>query len=130
MGTSFRAPQSTRGPASVLLEEERVRMTAIEQNKIIDEVLDETLGLRPLEPLLKEPSISDSLVNRLARARRPCQMRLHGLFRRKSASSPSRIPPSRSSSSALPTATGVKPRVLERLRVSQISVRMRLSTKL
>jgi pilus assembly protein CpaF len=47
-----------------LLEDERVPMTAAEQNKIIEEVLDEVLGLGPLEPLLKEPSISDILVNR------------------------------------------------------------------
>ena len=46
-----------------LLEEERVPMTTAEQNKIIEEVLDEVLGLGPLEPLLKEPSISDILVN-------------------------------------------------------------------
>ena len=47
-----------------LLEDERVPMTAAEQNRIIEEVLDEVLGLGPLEPLLKEPSISDILVNR------------------------------------------------------------------
>ncbi len=47
-----------------LLDEERVPMTAIEQNRIIEEVLDEVLGLGPLETLLKEPSISDILVNR------------------------------------------------------------------
>ncbi len=47
-----------------LLEDERVPMTTAEQNKIIEEVLDEVLGLGPLEPLLKEPSISDILVNR------------------------------------------------------------------
>jgi pilus assembly protein CpaF len=47
-----------------LLEEERVPMTAAEQNRIIEEVLDEVLGLGPLEPLLKERSISDILVNR------------------------------------------------------------------
>ncbi len=46
-----------------LLEEERVPMTTGEQNKIIEEVLDEVLGLGPLETLLKEPSISDILVN-------------------------------------------------------------------
>ena len=39
-------------------------MTAVEQSRIIEEVLDEVLGLGPLEPLLKEPSISDILVNR------------------------------------------------------------------
>ena len=46
-----------------LLEEERVPMTTAEQNKIVEEVLDEVLGLGPLEPLLKEASISDILVN-------------------------------------------------------------------
>ncbi len=50
-----------------LLEDERVPMTTAEQNKIIEEVLDEVLGLGPLEPLLKEPSISDILVNRYDR---------------------------------------------------------------
>ena len=47
-----------------LLEDERVPMTSTDQNRIIEEVLDEVLGLGPLEPLLKEPSISDILVNR------------------------------------------------------------------
>ena len=46
-----------------LLEQERVPMTAAEQSRIVEEVLDEVLGLGPLEPLLKEPSISDILVN-------------------------------------------------------------------
>jgi pilus assembly protein CpaF len=46
-----------------LLEDERVPMTTAEQNKIVEEVLDEVLGLGPLETLLKEPSISDILVN-------------------------------------------------------------------
>jgi pilus assembly protein CpaF len=39
-------------------------MTTAEQSKMVEEVLDEVLGLGPLEPLLKEPSISDILVNR------------------------------------------------------------------
>jgi pilus assembly protein CpaF len=47
-----------------LLDDEHVPMTAVEQNKIVEEVLDEVLGLGPLETLLKEPSISDILVNR------------------------------------------------------------------
>jgi pilus assembly protein CpaF len=47
-----------------LLEEERVPMTAVEQNKMVEEILDEVLGLGPLETLLKEPTISDILVNR------------------------------------------------------------------
>src|SRR3954449_6394468 len=47
-----------------LLDEERVPMTTAEQTKIVEEVLDEVLGLGPLETLLKESSISDILVNR------------------------------------------------------------------
>jgi pilus assembly protein CpaF len=47
-----------------LLDEERVPMTTAEQSRIVEEVLDEVLGLGPLETLLKEPSISDILVNR------------------------------------------------------------------
>jgi pilus assembly protein CpaF len=50
-----------------LLEDERVPMTTAEQNRIVEEVLDEVLGLGPLEPLLKEPSISDILVNGFAK---------------------------------------------------------------
>jgi pilus assembly protein CpaF len=46
-----------------LLVDERVPMTTVEQDRIIEEVLDEVLGLGPLEPLLKESSISDILVN-------------------------------------------------------------------
>ena len=47
-----------------LLDEERVPMTTAEQTKIVEEVLDEVLGLGPLETLLKEATISDILVNR------------------------------------------------------------------
>jgi len=46
-----------------LIEDERIPMTTAEANKMVEEVLDEVLGLGPLEPLLKEPSISDILVN-------------------------------------------------------------------
>ena len=46
-----------------LLDEERLPMTTAKQNKIVEEVMDEVLGLGPLEPLLKEPTISDILVN-------------------------------------------------------------------
>jgi pilus assembly protein CpaF len=47
-----------------LLEDERVPMTTAEQNRLVEEVLDEVLGLGPLETLLKDPSISDILVNK------------------------------------------------------------------
>jgi pilus assembly protein CpaF len=47
-----------------LVEDERVPMTTADTNRLVEEVLDEVLGLGPLEPLLKDPSISDILVNK------------------------------------------------------------------
>ncbi len=47
-----------------LLEDERVPMTTAEQNRLVEEVLDEVLGLGPLETLLKDSTISDILVNK------------------------------------------------------------------
>jgi pilus assembly protein CpaF len=46
-----------------LVTEEGIPMTVSEREKLIEEVLDEVFGLGPLEPLLKDPSISDILVN-------------------------------------------------------------------
>ncbi len=46
-----------------LVTEESIPMTVSEREKLIEEVLDEVFGLGPLEPLLKDPSISDILVN-------------------------------------------------------------------
>jgi pilus assembly protein CpaF len=51
-----------RGALARLLEEEDVALNAIEQHRILDEVLDEVFGLGPLEPLLQDPDISDILV--------------------------------------------------------------------
>lgn len=51
-----------RGALARLLEEEDVALNAIEQHRILDEVLDEVFGLGPLEPLLEDPEISDILV--------------------------------------------------------------------
>jgi pilus assembly protein CpaF len=51
-----------RGALARLLEEEDVPLNAIEQHRILDEVLDEVFGLGPLEPLLQDPDISDILV--------------------------------------------------------------------
>ena len=33
------------------------------EKKLVNEVLDETFGLGPLEPLIRDPNISDILVN-------------------------------------------------------------------
>src|SRR5579871_6783319 len=46
-----------------LLVEEGVVLNTGEYNQLVAEVLDEVLGLGPLEPLLKDPSVSDILVN-------------------------------------------------------------------
>ncbi len=46
-----------------LVVEESTPMTLAERERLSDEVLDEILGLGPLEPLLKDPTISDILVN-------------------------------------------------------------------
>ena len=46
-----------------LLAEERVALNSSEYGQLLAEVLDEVLGLGPLEPLLKDPSVSDILVN-------------------------------------------------------------------
>jgi len=52
--------------ANLVLEvvaEEKVPLNAAEKEKIQADLLDEIFGLGPLEPLLKDPGISDILVN-------------------------------------------------------------------
>ena len=46
-----------------LVVDEGIPMTLAERERMIEEVLDEVFGLGPLEPLLKDPTISDILVN-------------------------------------------------------------------
>ena len=46
-----------------LILDEALPMTVGEREKLIAEILDEVFGLGPLEPLLKDPSISDIMVN-------------------------------------------------------------------
>src|SRR6266852_8920063 len=46
-----------------LVAEEGIPMTLAERERVIEEILDEVFGLGPLEPLLKDPTISDILVN-------------------------------------------------------------------
>ncbi|PQO38520.1 CpaF family protein [Blastopirellula marina] len=38
-------------------------LTQVERNRIIDELVDEALGLGPLEPLMHDPTVSDILIN-------------------------------------------------------------------
>jgi len=46
-----------------LLGSEGVTLNARERDRLVVEVLDELLGLGPLEPLLNDPTVSDILVN-------------------------------------------------------------------
>jgi pilus assembly protein CpaF len=46
-----------------LVSDEAIPMTVNERERLIEEVLDEVFGLGPLETLLKDPTVSDILVN-------------------------------------------------------------------
>jgi pilus assembly protein CpaF len=46
-----------------LLLEDGIALNSKEYNQLVEEILDEVLGLGPLEPLLKDDTISDILVN-------------------------------------------------------------------
>ncbi len=46
-----------------LLAREQIPLTTAERNRLVDEITDEVLGLGPIEPLLKDPTVSDVLVN-------------------------------------------------------------------
>ncbi len=46
-----------------LILDESLPLTLAEREKLIEEILDEVFGLGPLEGLLKDPSISDIMVN-------------------------------------------------------------------
>ena len=56
---------------------ERLALNTQELNEFVSEILDEMTGLGPLEPLLKDPTINDILINGhecdLRRARRPAR---------------------------------------------------------
>ena len=62
------APEMVRKEVRHLVLElasgEKGLITSAEQEKIVEEVLDETFGLGPLEAILKDPDVSDILVNR------------------------------------------------------------------
>ncbi len=47
----------------ILLDEERLPLSTVERHNIVRDVLYETLGLGPLEPLLSDPDVNDILVN-------------------------------------------------------------------
>lgn len=49
------------------LAKQKHALNLAERRQLVDDVLDELLGLGPLEPLLKDPTITDILVNGYAR---------------------------------------------------------------
>src|SRR6202165_5022593 len=51
----------------ISVNSEPVPLSFAEREKLSREILDEIFGLGPLEPLLKDPTISDILVNRFDR---------------------------------------------------------------
>ena len=55
--------QQVREIVSLLADEENTLLNYNERQRLIDEVLDETFGLGPLEVILSDPTISDILVN-------------------------------------------------------------------
>ncbi|MGE0562986.1 MAG: CpaF family protein [Pseudolabrys sp.] len=52
-----------QGLVSQYVLSERIALNAGELNDFVSEILDEMTGLGPLEPLLKDPTISDILIN-------------------------------------------------------------------
>jgi pilus assembly protein CpaF len=63
-----RTPRETlrleiRGAVSALLAEEKRVLGLGQTDQLIEDVLDELLGLGPLEPLLKDETVSDILIN-------------------------------------------------------------------
>jgi pilus assembly protein CpaF len=60
---SSQAKQAVAGIVSEIIRDQRVPLSFDEQEKIQSDLLDEVFGLGPLEALLKDPKISDILVN-------------------------------------------------------------------
>src|SRR5262245_27881326 len=52
-----------RRAAEELCRQSSDLLSLSERERLINEVLDETFGLGPLEPLLRDPTISDILIN-------------------------------------------------------------------
>jgi pilus assembly protein CpaF len=58
-----RAEGEIRSLLGLLLAEEATPLSLTERESLFAEVLDDVFGLGPLEPLLRDPSVSDILVN-------------------------------------------------------------------
>ena len=60
---SAQAQTHIRGALQRLLQSDTPELSGVERERLIEEVGDELLGLGPLDTLLKDPAISDILVN-------------------------------------------------------------------
>ena len=64
-------PEVIRGEVRILIRElcqsEKGLINSADQERLMDDVMDETFGLGPLEGLLKDPTVTDILVNRFDR---------------------------------------------------------------
>src|SRR5262249_18637940 len=58
-----RAEAEVRTVVLDLLAEESVPLSMSERESLIGDILDEVFGFGPLEPLLRDPGVSDILVN-------------------------------------------------------------------
>src|SRR6185312_7856872 len=56
------ARQDIRPSISKLINEEKTPLSLAEKDQLMEEVLDEVFGLGPLEPLLRDKTVSDILV--------------------------------------------------------------------
>ena len=57
------ATQELKSAVTVLIEEQAVPLSQRDREKLAEEILHEVYGLGPIEPLLRDPDISDILVN-------------------------------------------------------------------
>src|ERR1035438_7830768 len=60
---SSQARQAVSGIVKEIISDQRVPLNFDEQERIQADLLDEVFGLGPLEPLLRDPKISDILIN-------------------------------------------------------------------
>jgi len=66
-GLSQRAPEVVRQEVAdlvaTMLKEDALPLNQGESERLVDDLMDELLGFGPLEPLLRDPDVSDILVN-------------------------------------------------------------------
>src|SRR5437868_12284462 len=60
---SSKAKQAVASLVQSIVSESKLPLSAVEKEKIQSDLLDEVFGLGPLEALLRDPKVSDILVN-------------------------------------------------------------------